>query len=97
MQCDRTVSDKWSWENWTLCVCAQLCLTLCDPMNYSLPCSAVHGVFLARLLEQVAISSSGDLTHPGIEPMSPVLAGGFFSTEPPGKPGTTGQPHAINK
>ena len=30
--------------------------------------------------------SPGDLLNPGIEPMSPVLAGGFFTTEPPGKP-----------
>ena len=29
---------------------------------------------------------SGDFPHPGIEPMSPALAGGFFTTEPPGKP-----------
>ena len=28
----------------------------------------------------------GTLPHPGIEPVSPVLAGGFFVTEPPGKP-----------
>ena len=31
----------------------------------------------------------GDLPDPGIEPMSPVtpeLAGGFFTFEPPGKP-----------
>ena len=28
----------------------------------------------------------GDLPDPGIEPESPVLAGGFFTTEPPGKP-----------
>ena len=97
MQCDRTVSEKWIWENWTLCMHAQLCLILCDPMNYRLPGSSVHGVFLVRLMEQVAISSSGYLAHPGIEPMSPVLAGGFFSTEPPGKPGKTGQPHATNK
>ena len=27
-----------------------------------------------------------DLSGPGIEPMSPALAGGFFTTEPPGKP-----------
>ena len=27
-----------------------------------------------------------DLPGPGIKPMSPALAGGFFSTEPPGKP-----------
>ena len=28
----------------------------------------------------------GDLLDTGIEPVSPVLAGGFFTTEPPGKP-----------
>ena len=28
--------------------------------------------------------SPGDLPHPGIKPTSPVLAGGFFTTEPPG-------------
>ena len=30
--------------------------------------------------------SPGDLPDPGIKPMSPALAGGFFTTEPPGKP-----------
>ena len=29
----------------------------------------------------------GDLPSPGIEPGSSALAGGFFTTEPPGKPG----------
>ena len=29
--------------------------------------------------------SPGDLPNPGNEPLSPVLAGGFFTTEPPGK------------
>ena len=40
------------------CVCsvAQLCLTLCDPLNYSPPDSSVHGIFRARILEWVAIS-----------------------------------------
>ena len=28
----------------------------------------------------------GDLPNPGIEPVSPTLAGGLFTTEPPGKP-----------
>ena len=28
----------------------------------------------------------GDLPDSGIEPTSPALAGGFFTTEPPGKP-----------
>ena len=30
--------------------------------------------------------SPGDLPDPGIEPMSPALAGGFFTTGPSGKP-----------
>ena len=30
--------------------------------------------------------SPRDLPDPGIEPVSPALAGGFFTTEPPGKP-----------
>ena len=30
--------------------------------------------------------SPGNLPDPGIEPISPALAGGFFTPEPPGKP-----------
>ena len=30
--------------------------------------------------------SPGDLPDSGIEPVSPAMAGGFFTTEPPGKP-----------
>ena len=30
--------------------------------------------------------SPGDLPHPGIKPESPILAGGFSTTEPPGSP-----------
>ena len=37
---------------------AQSCLTLCIPMDCSLPGSTVHGVFQARILEWVAISFS---------------------------------------
>ena len=41
-------------------MCAQSllwCLTLCDPMDCSLPDSSNHGIFQARILEWVAISS----------------------------------------
>ena len=34
----------------------------------------------------LSFSSLGDLPDPGIKPTSPALAGGFFTTEPPGKP-----------
>ena len=35
----------------------QSCPTLCDPMDYSLQGSSVHGIYQARILEWVAISS----------------------------------------
>jgi len=61
----------------------QSCPTLCDPMDYSLPGSSVHGILQARILEWVPFPSPGDLPDPGIEPavvMPPALAGGFFTT-----------------
>ena len=43
---------------------AQLCLTLCDPMNCSLPVSSVHGILQARILEWVSMSfSRGSSQH----------------------------------
>ena len=42
----------------------QLCLTLCDPMNCSLPGPSIHGISQARVPEQVAIAFSGIyMTH----------------------------------
>ena len=37
---------------------AQLCVTLCHPMDYSLPGSLMHGILQARILEWVAIPFS---------------------------------------
>jgi len=53
-----------------VCVCvfsvAQLCLTLCYPLNCSLPCSSVHQNFQARILEWVAIFLlQGIISTPG--------------------------------
>ena len=65
-----------------LCIVAQACPTLCDPMDCSLPGSSVHGILQARVLEWVAISYSRDLLDPGIEPTSagsPELAGRLFT------------------
>ena len=42
-------------------------------MDSSLPGSAVHGIFQARILEWAAIPSPGDLPNPEIEPESPAL------------------------
>ena len=40
---------------------AQSCPTLCDPVNYSLPGSSVHGIFQARVLEWGAIAFSNPI------------------------------------
>ena len=48
--------EIWLFSKWS--EMAQSCLTLCDPLDYSPPGSSVHGIFLARILEWVAISFS---------------------------------------
>ena len=42
----------------------QLCLTLCDPMDCSLPGFSVHGIFQAIVLEWIAISFSRGSSQP---------------------------------
>ena len=63
---------------------AKLCLTLCNPMGYSLPGSSVHGILQARILGVGCHALlQRNLPNPGIKPtslMPPVLAGGFFTT-----------------
>ena len=44
-----------------VCVCAQSCPTLCDPMDYSPPSFSVHGIFQARIPEWVTTSYSRGL------------------------------------
>ena len=70
----------------TLCSVAQSYPTLCNPMDCSPPGSSVYRIFQARILGWAAISFRG-LVNPGMEPSllpSPALAGGFFTTVPPG-------------
>ena len=44
--------------------------TPCKPMDCSPPGSSVHGILKARILEWVAMPSSGGPPHPRIEPRS---------------------------
>ena len=70
-----------------VCICsvAKSCLT--PAIQWTVACQApLSGIFLAKILDQVAISCSRDLPHPGIEPMSlasPALTGKFFYPSPP--------------
>ena len=75
-------------------LCVFVCAYACSVMFNSL---RPHGLQPTRLLcpwdflmqeywSGLPFPSPGDLPDPGIEPMSPALAGRFFTTEPPGKP-----------
>ena len=65
--------------------CAQLCPTLCEPMDCSPPGSSVHGIFQARILEWAAISSSRGSSWPRDQTRVYCFAGRFLTTEPLGK------------
>ena len=64
----RRVGHDWSdlavaaWLVWMLV--AQSCLTLCDPMDCTLPGFSVHGISQARTLEWVAFSYSRGFSWP---------------------------------
>ena len=66
------------------CLVTKSCLTLCNSIDYSLPSSSVHGILQARTLEWVAISYLRGSSQPRDRTHNSCLAGGFFTTEPPG-------------
>ena len=74
-----------------MCVCAkllQLCLTLCDPMEYSPPGSSVHGILQARILESIAMPFSRGSSQPGGRTRISCLLrwqAGSLPLAPPGK------------
>ena len=61
------------------CSVAKLCSALCHFMDCSLPGSSGRGISQERTLEWVAMVQ-------GLNPHLLHLAGGFFTTEPPGRP-----------
>ena len=60
--------------------------SLCPP--WTVACQAPLSVGFPRqeYWSGLPLTSPGGLPDPGIVPVSPALAGGFFTTEPPGKP-----------
>ena len=55
------------------------CLTLCDAMDCSPPGSSNHGIFLGRILEWVAISSSRGSSQPRDQTQVSHIAGRLFT------------------
>ena len=71
-----------------LCLVAQLCLTLCNSMDCSLPGSSVHGNSPDKNSPDkggLPCLSPGDLPNTGIEPRFPTLQVDYLPSEPPGK------------
>ena len=70
---------------------AKSCLTLglCDPVTLcTIACQSPlsKGFPRQEYWSGLPFSSPGHLPDPGIESVSPAFAGGFFATEPQGKP-----------
>ena len=64
------------------CVRAQLCPTLCNPLDCSWPGSSIHGILQERILEWDAMPSSRGSNRHLLHWQADSLP-----TEPPGKPG----------
>jgi len=58
----------------------QLCPTLCNPMDCSLPTSSIHGILKAIIVEWVAISYSRGYSYPKDRTHIFYIAGWFFTT-----------------
>ena len=61
-------------------------ILLCDPMDCSHQAPLSMGFCRQEYWSGLPCPPPGDFPNLGIEPVSPALAGGFFTTEPPGKP-----------
>ena len=57
---------------------AQSCPTLCDPVNYTIPGSFVHGILQARILEWIAVPFFRGFSQPRDQTQVSLIAGGFF-------------------
>ena len=62
---------------------AQLCLTLATPWTVARQSPLSMRFSSQEYWSGLPCSPPGDLSDPGIEPVSPASAGGFFTTEPP--------------
>ena len=83
-----------------LCLC--VCVCVCSVVTVAHRAPLSMGFFRQEYLSRLPFPSPGDLPNPGIEPTSPgspVLAGRFFTTEPPGRPTTEppGRPTTLQK
>ena len=75
-------STCWEPQYLSTVCCAkslQSCLTLCDPMDWSLPDPSVHGILQAGILEWVALPSSRGSSQPRDQTQVSCISGRFFT------------------
>ena len=73
----------------TACMLSGVCLTLCDPRTVARQAPLSMGFSRQKCWSGLLLPTPGDLLNPVLKLESPVaaaLTGGFFITEPPGKP-----------
>ena len=70
---------RFPWEEVKWSEVAQLCPTLCNPMDCSPPASSVHGIFQARILEWVAISFCSRSSQPSDWTWASCIVGRCFT------------------
>ena len=66
---------QWSGEKKVKVKVAQSCLTLCEPLGYT-----VHGILQARILEWVTFPFSRGSSQPRDRTQVSLIAGGFFTS-----------------
>ena len=67
--------------------CAQSLRLFATPWTIALKAPLSMGISRQEYWSGLPFLSPGDLPNPGVKPTPPVLTGGFFTTEQPGKPG----------
>ena len=68
------------------CLVTKLVQHFCNHLDFSSPCSSVHGISQERTLEWVAISFSRDHPHPGLKPTSPAWQAASLLLSHQGRP-----------
>ena len=75
----------WGCSKIKLYSVAQSCPAFCNPVDCSLPAPLSMEFFRQEYWSRLPFPTPEDPLNPGIDPVSPALAGGFFTTVTPGK------------
>ena len=81
----KVICSQWFWNRFFFCCLVTISyLTPLRPMDCSPPGSSVSGISQAWILDRVAISRAS--SQPRDQTRISCISGGFFTSEPPGKP-----------